>query len=547
MNNIVEPNSTIRIIKSELELDNLNQLTFASKEAQENYFKSLPYDEIDEATYQTEGGYVRYPLVFDEAIKYNYCMYKNENYSDKWFYAFITNIEYLSDEDCKIYLETDSFQTWQFDITYKPSFIEREMLSTADDIIGANTQPENLELGEYIYNKQCDYYYYNKNLYAICFGVTQAPDGVTDFSSGNPIELDEAHDYNGITSGISYVSPDDVNKFVMMYDKAGQMDAIQCMFIYPYDAYDHSHHQWFKSGVTPSGVPVSVDYVLPSTDSTKLGNFEFSKPNYISVNYNPKNKKLFTYPYCYFNFTNNVGLTEPFRYEDFTLNENNKIEFRIHCSIGPGMSIKAIPYKYKINVTTSSSTEFLNEMYNDGIVAGKLPIGSWNSDIYTNWLTQNSLNVPLSIIGSGLQVVGGAMLGAGGATQIASGIMGVASSLAQVYQAHLTPNQARGNINSSDINYSYSAGMFTVYHMSIKEEYSRIIDNFFSMYGYKTNLVKLPNLNNRNNWNYVKTINCNIVGDIPQKDLQKIKDMYNNGITLWHNPSTFLDYSQTNS
>ena len=33
---LIEPNSTVRIIKSELEIDYLNQLTFASKEAQED-------------------------------------------------------------------------------------------------------------------------------------------------------------------------------------------------------------------------------------------------------------------------------------------------------------------------------------------------------------------------------------------------------------------------------------------------------------------------------------------------------------------------------
>ena len=74
-----------------------------------------------------------------------------------------------------------------------------------------------------------------------------------------------------------------------------------------------------------------------------------------------------------------------------------------------------------------------------------------------------------------------------------------------------------------------------------------IIDNYFSMFGYKTNKVKLPNLNNRTNWNYVKTINCNLLGDIPQTDMQELKELFNNGVTLWHNPSTFLDYSQNNS
>lgn len=86
--------------------------------------------------------------------------------------------------------------------------------------------------------------------------------------------------------------------------------------------------------------------------------------------------------------------------------------------------------------------------------------------------------------------------------------------------------------------------IFTRY--SIKRQFAERIDKFFDMYGYLTNTLKVPNLNNRPNWNYIKTIGCNIIGDIPQNDLQTIKSIFDNGITLWHNTSTFLDYSQNN-
>ena len=86
--------------------------------------------------------------------------------------------------------------------------------------------------------------------------------------------------------------------------------------------------------------------------------------------------------------------------------------------------------------------------------------------------------------------------------------------------------------------------MFLKY--SIKQQFAERIDKFFDMYGYLTNTVKIPNLNNRPNWNYIKTIGANIIGDIPQMDLQTIKDIFNNGVTLWHNSTTFLDYSQNN-
>lgn len=86
--------------------------------------------------------------------------------------------------------------------------------------------------------------------------------------------------------------------------------------------------------------------------------------------------------------------------------------------------------------------------------------------------------------------------------------------------------------------------IFSVY--SIKHQFARRLDKFFDMFGYLTNELKLPNLNSRPNWNYVKTLGVNIIADIPQEDLLTLKNYFDSGITLWHNPSTFLDYSQNN-
>jgi hypothetical protein len=105
---------------------------------------------------------------------------------------------------------------------------------------------------------------------------------------------------------------------------------------------------------------------------------------------------------------------------------------------------------------------------------------------------------------------------------------------------------SKGNINGGDVNFSLNNCNMKLYDFVIKEEYAKLLDNFFQSYGYKVNEVKIPNITGRLNWNYVKTLECNILGDIPQGDMQKLKQMFNNGITFWHNPSTFLDYSQSN-
>ena len=92
------------------------------------------------------------------------------------------------------------------------------------------------------------------------------------------------------------------------------------------------------------------------------------------------------------------------------------------------------------------------------------------------------------------------------------------------------PNQIFGNQNSGDVTFSDGESTFTIYRRTIKYEYAQIIDSFFSMFGYKVNSVKVPNITGRSNWNYVKTIDCNFDGNIPQVDI----DDFIFGDIEWH-------------
>ena len=130
----IQPDTDLYLLKCPLTLSNKNQITFATKQAQETYFLSLPKLEIENISYQRKDSILRYPGHIDSLLEYNYCMYQNSNYGNKWFYAFITNMTYEADSCTAMQLITDVYQTWQFDITFKESFIEREMMATNDDI-----------------------------------------------------------------------------------------------------------------------------------------------------------------------------------------------------------------------------------------------------------------------------------------------------------------------------------------------------------------------------------------------------------------------------
>lgn len=144
----IVPNTEIRLVKSPLTLSNKHQITFTSKEAQEEYFLSLPFVEDLNASYQRKDGVINFNEHFDNIINYNYCMYKNENYGNKWFYAYIISMRYVNDGMTEISIATDVFQTWQFDLIFKQSFIEREIVNVSDDVAGNNLVPEGLEIGE---------------------------------------------------------------------------------------------------------------------------------------------------------------------------------------------------------------------------------------------------------------------------------------------------------------------------------------------------------------------------------------------------------------
>ena len=523
---VVTPNSRIRLLKTPIELDERNQLTFSSITAQTNYFLSLPYLEYDNCSYQRKEGVIRFEtnpstLTYEDLLQYNYCMYQNTSYNDKWFYAFITDIKYINDGMSEIKIETDVIETWKFDILYKPSFIEREHVPKSDDIRGANLMNEGLETGEYITQFQTSYGVGTSHI--VMATNVDPTDGTTPVNGGT---------YGGMFSGVSYYmfeSENDLKIAILKIAQAGKIDAISSLFYCP-DFITGYASATFVSGVAPvsSSQGVLTSIAVPLTPSQIDG-------------YTPKNNKVFTYPYVGFVLSNNSGGSMEYHLEDFYDSGNHLGEIKVRGVCTPGASIRAIPVNYRCTPVLGVDKDN-NEF---GLNMGKFPICSYPVDTYTNWLTQQGINPYINVAQSGIGMVS---TGASGGVPNPIGLLG--SVYNEVHQANLqslTPFEARGNINSGDVTFSLGKLEFTGYLQTIRREFAETIDNYFSMFGYKCNKVKTPNFETRSNWNYIKTIGLNITGDIPQADMQKIKDIFDNGITFWHNPSTFLDYSQNNN
>jgi hypothetical protein len=525
----ITPQTDLYLLKCPIESDNLNQITFNNTNEQYSYFNSLPKLEVDNFTYQRKDSVIRYPIHIDEILTYNYVMYKNEAYTDKWFYGFITNMEYVNDNMTYITIKTDVIQTWQFNMIWKKSFVEREHVN--DDTIGKHTLPENIETGEFKVNSvnvdsnldsASDIHYY--------LATTLDLEGV---GTKNPLEVAGGGVYNGVYSGSTYwrFTRDNygsIKNILQWVANCGQLDGIVGLFL------------------CPSFLDTSGSNKVAESNSPISYNINISK-SYGLDGYVPKNNKLYTYPYSYLSVTNGGGDAHLYRYEFFS---TSNCQFNVKGLLAPGGSIRLTPKNY--NGISENNQEVLG--------LGKFPICNYNVDMYTNWLTQNSVNIAghnwsVDEI-SGLQSLSGvldigksSLMGDlfGASKESINTFASTTSALIQKKQHELITNAVRGDLNNGDVTTASNNNNYKFYHMSVRKEYAQIIDNYFSFYGYSINDVKIPNITGRKNWNYVKTIGANIEGDIPENDMNEIKSLFNRGITLWHNPSTFLDYSQSNN
>ena len=518
---VVTPDSSIRLLKCPLRLDDQNQLTFANITAQTNYFLSLPYIYDENLSYIRKDGVIRVAtssnIEFEDLLKYNYCMYKNNHYEDKWFYAYITNIEYKNDGCTEITIETDVFQTWQFDIVWKHSFIEREHVN--DDTLGKHTVPENLETGEYI----CNAFDYTSQLDTVRYVLlaTTWPDGSQPIPRATLIGDIPYAGYVYVFNDVSELSAQ-VNSY------NDRPENIYAVYAVP---------DWVvaNKGSSPSGAPIYM------VDNIPANNQQITTSKQTTLNgYNPINNKVRCFPYNYLLVSNNNGQSNILKYERFN---GASCTFGMTGIASVGADIKLTPTNY----------DSINHDEENAIIAGKWPTLSWSSDMYTNWLSQNAVNIGIGQTTSVLSIVGGiGLLATGGGTTagiglIAGGIGGIASSMAQQYQHSFDPNSFKGNVNSGSINVCNERNGFYFYKMSIKAEYAQMIDEYFGAYGYKVNRLGTPHIHVRSNWDFLKTIKCNLQGDIPENDLEKLRNIMNTGCTFWHTTSNFLDYSQTNS
>ena len=470
--------------------------------------------QADDYSFIREKGTIKVNFSYSQCLQSNYVAFENPDYSGKWFFAFIDKVNFISPGATEIEYTIDIWSTWFSYWVQKPCFVVREHVS--NDTIGLHTVPENIDVGEVIEEQVTEDSSYNFYWVAISSSwdieKQQQYSGITVVNKsiwGKKIYLIRCNETSLVNLGLFL--------YKCAYDD--HINDVSDIFIVPSACIDETKitQKTFTIGDETGiyyDIP-TVNFDVPTFNTTIEKRHSFS-------DYTPKNNKCFVYPYNYLFVSNNQGSYNIYKYEDFY---SDNCIFRNDIVLSIGGSARIVPLNYKN----------MQEDDDDALVLGKFPVCGWSSDAFTNWLTQNSVNLASNFAQSIVQAP------KSGGMSIADNLI---SQIGSFYTANLLPNIEHGNMNVGDVIYSTDRNLFSFREMRVKTEYMQIIDNFFSRFGYKINLTKMANLTGRQNFNYVEigqdetlayTNENSNTGSIPAEALEIINNAFRSGVTIWHN------------
>lgn len=506
---------------------------FADRSTQQSYFAGKVVKTFSAYSFIRKTWDLNVAATMEEAAAWAYLYFRNSA-NGKTYYYFIDNIEYVNDGTVRLKLQIDVLQTYLFDFDLLPCFVERQHAS--DDTIGANIMDENLDCGELI---DCA----TKDLTAtkeLCIMILASINpNVTTTTKPVPAL---AYRYNNVFSGLKVwaVHP---SKWAAWGQKledlsaAGFLDGIVNMWMYPLNLVElGGEATWDDDELckpVESYSPFGMD-ITGKNDFVPFGGYE------------PKNNKLYCYPFNFLYLTNNAGASASYRYERFT--GANGVQFRLWGTVSPEAAAKLVPVNYN----------GVGENYDAGVSLANFPTCAWNSDTYKMWLAQNYNQINVSGTTNAIQAAGGIAMGVGslltgnvagalgGVAMAASGATQIAQQVAQQKDMQVQPPQARGNL-SSGVNVTAGKQLFTIYNKSVDKQHARVIDDYFTMYGYKMSRVMKPVLNARKSHTYIKTIGCHISANLCNEDATRIEAIFDHGVTFWKNGDRIGEYHDDNS
>lgn len=579
----IAPDSTIYILCGvPLDPEYINTTYYTDAERQ--YIDFLTYRKytLTDYSYQrADRGYLKVDTgsnhVADDLYNCNYMMFQNTSFGNKWFYAFIRSVEYVNNRTALIRYEIDVMQTWMFNYTMDKCLVIREHSLT--DEIGENTVHEDISVGEtYRENEFYLEFDYSGNVYMLILcaktdsTITIGGD-LSDYASvitgGIVGSL-----FNNTYSGLQVVCvrgnlSTDADKFEFNNRVLHTTDAIVAqsasivgMIEVPSNAIVGG------KGYADGGIYYNFQMFNPYTlDFARCDKyFNVAIPSGFSnvegdEEYIPKNNKLFTSPFMNLTLSNQEGTIQNYDLNKFRKQQDPSL-LRLCFSFVPLPTANYVLAPMNYDGSTNSNIDGTNpETF---VTGANLNPPTWSIDSYKEWIAQNGASVAIGLVSTLITTaitIGSGMVAGAPLAQwsgVISGNIGISQAASSIMKAVYTPDQFYGSLNNSTILTSLSIKGFRGCFTIPKKEYAKIIDDYFTMYGYAVNSLKVPNCRNVNRrpvFNYTQISNCcvipnataSVLNALPNDDMAIINRVFSKGVREWNMLSSINRYQLDNS
>lgn len=551
--------------------------TAEAKAEQDKYFTQTnkPSRSYNGYNYQRVGtNKIQIKDTYDNVMGHSYMRFRNQAHENKWWYCFITAVEYINENCTEVSYEVDLLQTYQFDWKLDECYIEREHSKT--DNFGDNIVPESFSVSDYDWEKAASLFEGNAAKYGILINATRylTQDGnnislvkewiqdLLPFSSGGYI--------NGVYSaGVYYyidlykISPyDDLGRVYAINTSDGKQiaqatkvwelisgvlslfateDALISAYVCPAIYYTKdSNDDKFGSRGNPDLSNIHDVFKIVSQSKYRYGGYtgkkriSCKKPTSTTIkNKYYHNMKINNFPYTKITVNDGQGSEKDFKIENF---KGDTCDFAFLTNIVNTPEV--ICYTLNHNVGSSkwnvpdnplgpyTANEFCEK--NDLMVLKGFPMCAANIDAYNAWLAQNGQAQFLTdVTGVAKTLLNGGVINAA-----STALDSITSNITRTTQLQHQSDKPSGTAGSTIGIITQTLG-FEIYYKTAKEAQLSQIDNYFSKFGYACKDIKVPSLHNRERFTYVKTINSAVEGNFPSEQRKAIEKIFDNGITFW--------------
>lgn len=569
--------------------DYQNTFSFRNETEQRTYFVNKRVRELTEQLYtRRTNGVIRVRANIADLQNVDYLSFLNHGtfFNDnKRFYCFVINTAYVNENVTDILFVIDVIQTYMFDITYKQSYVEQTHVNLLEDLSIKRSDfdttyilPQNVDIGEYAFFPLT--FNHGTEIQDVFGNFVYVVAATFDKNFNNAVGGLQNGFYSGLAFNV-FDNVNDINNFLLSAASNNKADGIVNIFMAP------------NAFVSYPGME-EIDMYIPRDiwDDIYRDN----------IGYVPRNWILYTAPFCKIVLTDNNGTVAEYYPQFFTdlyydeRDQKYKYEFKCTCVCAGSNEFSIFPVNYKGTIRN----------YNEQIVLNITPQCAFATDSYRAWLAQNSAKMSVernyaakaqmlanekasyaytsTVKATELTLENQALdlavaTGNAGGTNIASNIT---KDRINVQEANLIESQALEAYALSKLNsrndYNHTIGLLNAaagvastmpphangnasgmagtvngaYRLSCYlcvpcGGMLRRLEQYFNMWGYRVDRLEIPDFKTRKYWNYIRCSMFNAEGpNIPGAYFDIIKTIFERGITFWHDPTHFMDYSLDN-